>query len=377
VKFYALTAKGLSSILEQEIQALGVEKVQIYQGGVLFEADWDACYRANLHLRSSSRVLWVLKSFKATSGDEIYDEVRKIDFTPLIEPDGSIYVEASVQDSKLKDQRWVALRTKDALVDQFREKYDQRPTVVDERADLKLWVRVYEDQCILAIDTSGASLYRRGYRREQVPAPVKEHVAAGLLQIAGWKGQCDLVDLMCGSGTFLVEGAMIALNTAPGLMRKNFGFQSWKSFDDALWNKVVEDAMSNEKTELSIKLYGFDINRAAVKAAKSNVKTAGFDEYIQITRSGVDQAKVEVEKPGIVVVNPPYGERLEHDDEDLLKDAYRDLSFGLRTNFKGWTAWVLSPRKDLTSLMELKPSYKHQVWNGRLACEWTKYEIFS
>jgi len=373
-KYYALTARGLGQVLENELRSLGFHNTEHFQGGVLFEADWPGCYSANLKLRTASRILLPVLRFKAMTNEVLYKNILSYDWTQHISETQTLAVEASVRNSEFKDQRFVALKVKDAVVDQFREKFGVRPDVDSKHPDLKIWVRVIENEVIVAIDTSGEPLFKRKYRVEDVPAPIKEHVAAALLQMTDWDRNSPLIDPMCGSGTFLIEAAMMALRAAPGLQKKYFGFQKLSNYDSAQWSHIVDLALEEEKTELPFKFYGYDISRTAVGAAKKNVEAAGLTDWIDVTRSGVSVMEPPCEK-GMIVVNPPYGERI-GTDEALLRDSYLDLGFALKSKFRGWTAWVLSPKRELTNLLGFKPSRRFHVWNGPIECEFIKYEIF-
>ena len=225
----------------------------------------------------------------------------------------------------------------------------------------------------MAIDTSGESLFKRGYRTETGEAPLKENLAAGLLKVTEWDGNSPLVDFMCGSGTFLIEAAMMAMNIAPGINRKRFGFQNWLNFDKATWENVVQMAMDSEKTELPFKFYGFDIDSKVIRTAKENARNAGVDGVIEFKKESVATVEPPVEK-GMIVVNPPYGARI--GDEDNLRDVYRDLSFTLKHRFKGWDAWILSGNKDLIADLKLKSTKKHFVFNGNIECRFLKYSMF-
>jgi len=372
-QFYALTGHGCGPALEREIKELDMLPTP-YQGGIFFEGDWNLAYRANLRLRTASRVIYVLGRFKARNGEELYEEVQKFDFTQWIDPDQYIYVEAETRESDLKDQRFIAMKVKDAVVDQFRDKFGIRPSVDPEDAELQLWIRFYKNEALFGINTSGEPLFKRGYRVGKHPAPIKEHVAACLLKLTGWDGKVPLLDPMCGSGTFLIEGVLMALNIAPGTLRKNFAFQKLKNFDKAVWEDEVQIAIDLEIEDPGFKFYGFDIDRDAVHNARKNVAAAGLQDLILIERGGVSLFEPPAEK-GLIIVNPPYGERLEK-DEELLKDVYRDLGFALKTRFKGWSAWLLTPELKLAQLLGMKPTAKYEVWNGPLPCMFFRYDIF-
>ena len=376
--FFASCPKGLNEALEVELKSLELSVVERNAGGVFFESNWKGCYRANLQSRLASRILKPVLEFTAYQPEELYNQIRKHDFTKYIDPQQTISIDASVKESMLKDQRFVAMKIKDAIVDQFRDKFEIRPDVNNETPDLRVHVKAYKNFFSVALDTSGTSLYQRGYRKEIVEAPLKENLAAGLLRLSEWDQKSPLVDFMCGSGTFLIEGAMMAMNMAPGVHRNNFGFMNWKNFDEALWSEVLDEAIALEKETLDFKFYGFDIDRRAIMKAKQNARLAGVDHVIQFKTESIATVAPPVEETGVVkglaIVNPPYGARL--GDEDNLRDVYRDLGFTLKHRFKGWDCWILSGNKDLIADMKLKSTRKHFVFNGNIECRFLKYSMF-
>ncbi len=372
-QFFASTARGLVEPLETELKDLGLNVTGKYIGGVFFESNWEGCYKANLHSRLASRILKPVLDFTAYQPEELYSQILRHDFTKYIKPNQTISIDASISDSKMRDQRFVAMKVKDAVVDQFREKFGVRPDVDNNNPALRIHVRAIKNQFNVAIDTSGDSLFKRGYRKDVGEAPLKENLAAGLLQLAEWDAQTPIVDFMCGSGTFLIEAAMKALNIAPGINRRGFGFQNWLTYDEAAWEKVVQEALDGEKETLDFKLYGFDIDSKVLKSAKENAKAAGVDDVIEFKRESVATVEPPVEK-GLIVVNPPYGARI--GDEDNLRDVYRDLGFTLKHRFKGWDAWILSGNKELIADLKLKSTRKHFVFNGNIECRFLKYSMF-
>ncbi len=372
-QFFASTARGLVEPLERELLDLGFKVTDKYIGGVFFESNWEGCYRANLQSRLASRILKPILDFTAYQPEELYTQILRHDFTKYIKPNQTISIDASVSESKMRDQRFVAMKVKDAIVDQFREKFGVRPDIDNENPSLRIHVRAIKNKFNVAIDTSGDSLFKRGYRKEVGEAPLKENLAAGLLKVTEWDAQSPLVDFMCGSGTFLIEAAMMALNIAPGLNRKKFGFQNWLSYDKEAWERVVQEAMDAEKEELPFKLYGFDIDSRIIKNAKENARNAGVDQVIEFRKEAVATVEPPVEK-GLIIVNPPYGARI--GDEDNLRDVYRDLSFTLKHRFKGWDAWILSGNKELIADLKLKSTRKHFVFNGNIECRFLKYSMF-
>lgn len=370
--FLATTPKGLAEALETELKDFGLSVIEKSAAGVSFESNWEGCYYANLHSRLASRILKPILDFTAYKQDELYNQILRHDFTKYIRPDQTLTVDASVIDSMLHDQRFVAMKVKDAIVDQFRAKFDVRPDVDNRRPDLRVHVRGVKNHFSISIDTSGDSLFMRGYRREAVEAPLKENLAAGLLKLSEWDRQTPLVDLMAGSGTFLIEGAMMALNIAPGMSRREFGFMRLLNYDRPTWERLVDEAASQELEDLPFKFYGYDIDRRAIMAAKMNSRNAGVDHVIEWKTESVATVTPPVEK-GLVILNPPYGVRI--GDEDNLRDVYRDLGFTLKQNFKGWDAWILSGNKDLIMDMKLKATRRHFIYNGSLECRFLKYSI--
>lgn len=372
-EFFASTPKGLTEALEKELTELQLKVIERTAGGVFFEANWEGAYKANLHSRVASRILKPVLDFTAYQPEELYNQILRHDFTKYIKPHQTISIDATVKDSMMHDQRFVAMKVKDAVVDQFRQKFGVRPDVDNIHADLRIHVRAMKNRFMVALDLSGDSLFKRGYRREVGEAPLKENLAAGLLMLTEWDRKTPLVDFMCGSGTFLIEGAMMALNIAPGLERSRFGFQNWLNFEEDVWNRLVEEAMEQELSDLDFKLYGYDIDKKVLANAKDNAKRAGVDHVIEFKREPV--ATVEAPAPaGLAVVNPPYGARI--GDEDNLRDVYRDLGFTLKHRFKGWDCWILSGNKDLIMDLKLKSTRKHFVFNGNIECRWLKYSMF-
>jgi 23S rRNA G2445 N2-methylase RlmL len=372
-EFFASTAKGLVEPLESELKELGFKVTGTTGGGVYFDGNWESCYKANLHSRLASRILKPILDFTAYQPEELYANIQKHDFTKYIKPNQSIKIDATVKDSMMRDQRFVAMKIKDAIVDQFRDKFGVRPDVDNANPSLIVYVRCVKNQFNVSIDTSGDSLFMRGYRREVGEAPLKENLAAGLLRVSGWDRKSPLVDFMCGSGTFLVEAAMMALNVAPGMQRKSFGFMNLMNFEPESWDKVVNEAIEGEKEDVDFKIYGYDIDRRILDSARDNAKRAGVDHIIEFKREPVATVEPPVEK-GLVVLNPPYGARI--GDEDNLRDVYRDLSFTLKHRFKGWDAWILSGNKELIMDLKLKSTQKHFVFNGNIECRFLKYSMF-
>ncbi|UYL09855.1 THUMP domain-containing protein [Bdellovibrio sp. SKB1291214] len=372
-EFFASTARGLVDPLEQELKDLGLNVKGKTAGGVYFESNWEGCYKANLHSRMASRILKPIQDFFAYQPEELYAQILRHDFTKYIKPNQTLSIDVSVGDSKMNDQRFIAMKIKDAIVDQFRDKFGVRPDVDNHNPALRVVVRCVKNQFNVSIDTSGDSLFKRGYRKDVGDAPLKENLAAGLIKLSDWDGKTPLVDFMCGSGTFMIEAAMMAKNIAPGINRKRFGFMNLLNFESETWDKVVDEAIAGEKEEIDFKFYAYDIDNKVIKSAKENAKAAGVDDVIEFRKESVATVEPPVEK-GLIIINPPYGARI--GDEDNLRDVYRDLSFTLKHRFKGWDAWILSGNKDLIADLKLKSTRKHFVFNGNIECRFLKYSMF-
>jgi 23S rRNA G2445 N2-methylase RlmL len=304
----------------------------------------------------------------------LINRILKHDFTKYIDPSGKISVDATVRDcGAFRDQRFVAMKVKDAIVDQFRDKFEVRPDVDTARPDLTIVVRAVNNQFSVSIDTSGDPLFKRGYRVGHVEAHVKEHLAAGILRMTGWQGETSVVDPMCGSGTFLIEAALMALNIAPGALRRGFAFQRLKGFQKAEWDREATAAGEMEKTELPFKFYGFDVDKHALQAARDNAEEAGVAEYIEFQRHPMETLKAPVES-GMMIVDPPYGERMGMKDE--LIETYKNLAHVMKTGFKGWDCYVLSGAPELSAAMKLKAERRFPLYHGPIECRLLKYRMF-
>ena len=373
--FFASCPTGMAELVEKELQSFGLKTHEKTVGGVYFESNWAGCYKANLLSRYASRILKPVLDFPAYQNDDIYNNILKHDFTKYIKPNQTLSVDASVKECKMLDQRFLAMKVKDAVVDQFRDKHGSRPDVENQNPDLRIHIRGYKNQYHVSIDTSGDSLFMRGYRTATGEAPLKENLAAGLIGLAEWDMKTPIVDLFCGSGTLLIEAAMMALNVAPGLGRKRFGFMSYTDFDSSVWDKVVDEAVAAEKEELDFKFYGYDLDKKVLQMAKQNAKNAGVLDFIELKNDSIAMAAPpEGVEMGLIITNPPYGARI--GDEDNLKDVYRDLGYTLKHRFTGWSAWVLAGSKELLSEMKLKSTKKFFVFNGNIECRFLKYEMF-
>ena len=366
----AKTFMGLEPVLAKELTQLGADDVQIGRRMVSFKGDKELLYRANFQLHTAIRILKPIKHFKALSADDVYEGVKDIDWTGYLSVDKTFAVDSVVFSDEFRHSKFVAYKVKDAIVDQFREKTGQRPNISITNPDIRLHIHIADDQCTLCLDSSGESLHRRGYRQESVEAPINEVLAAGIILMTGWQGECDFIDPMCGSGTLLIEAALIAHNMAPGLFRKEYAFEKWPDFDPELFDEIYND--DSKEREFHHHIYGYDVDVKAVNTALLNVKAAGLSSDITVTERDFKDFTQPKEK-SIMVTNPPYGERISTPD---LLGTYKMIGERLKHQFTGNEAWILSYREECFAQIGLKPSIKIPVFNGSLECEFRKYQMF-
>lgn len=366
----AKTFMGLEPVLAQELTTLGANNVQIGRRMVSFTGDKEMMYRANFQLHTAIRILKPIRHFKAGSADDVYEEVKKIDWSKYIEKGKTFSVDSVVYSDEFRNSRFVTYKVKDAIVDQFRENTGDRPNISVSNPDIRLNIHIAEDKATLSLDSSGESLHRRGYRQESVEAPLNEVLAAGMILMTGWKGDTDFIDPMCGSGTLLVEAALIAHNMSPGIFRKEFAFERWTDFDQDLFDQIYND--DSQEREFKHHIYGYDVDIKAVNTARMNVRAAGLTSDITVEEADFKDFKRPTEK-SILVCNPPYGERISTPN---LLGTYKMIGERLKHEFMGNDAWILSYREECFEQIGLKPSIKIPVYNGSLECEFRKYAIF-
>ena len=366
----AKTFMGLEPVLAKELTQLGANNVEIGRRMVSFTGNKELMYRANFQLHTAIRILKPIRHFKAKSADDVYEEIKKIDWTEYLGSDKTFAVDAVVFSEEFRHSKFVSYKVKDAIVDQFRERTGKRPNISVANPDLRLNIHIAEDQCTLSLDSSGESLHRRGYRQESVEAPLNEVLAAGMILMSGWQGDTDFIDPMCGSGTLLIEAALIARNMAPGLFRKEFAFEKWPDFDADLFDEIYND--DSQEREFKHHIYGYDVDMKAVNTALMNVKAAGLSGDITIRQQDFKDFTQPANK-SIMITNPPYGERISTPD---LLGTYKMIGERLKHQFKGNDAWVLSYREECFEQIGLQPSIKIPLYNGSLECEFRRYQMF-
>ncbi len=368
----AKTMAELEDVLAEELMELGADDVEIGTRMVSFRGDNALLYKANLHCRTALRILKPIHTFVANNADEVYEEIKKIDWEQYLTLDKTFAIDAVVFSHIFRHSKFVSYRVKDGIVDYFYEKYKKRPSVSVTNPDLMFNIHIAHNKCTLSLDSSGESLHKRGYRIEQTDAPLSEVLAAGMILKSGWRGESTFIDPMCGSGTLLIEAAMIALNIPPGIHRDNFAFEKWNDFDKELFSEIYNDD-SGAKT-FDHKIIGTDISGQAISIAERNIKNAGLKKQITLEVKPFQQYTEAPEPAGILMTNPPYGERIRVDDIEAL---YNMIGERLKHVFTGYDAYILSFKKENFDNIGLKPAKRFFLYNGALECEMRKYEIFS
>jgi putative N6-adenine-specific DNA methylase len=366
----AKTFQGLEEVLAKELQELGAEKVEILSRGVRFYGDQEMLYKANFKCRTALRILKPFHKFEARDTEEVYDIVKAFDWSQYLDAKKTFAIDSVVYSETFKHSKFLAYKVKDAIADHFREKYGERPSVRINNPDIQLNIHVHNESCTLSLDSSGEPLYMRGYKVSQTEAPLNEVMAAGMLKMAGWDGQCDFMDPMCGSGTIAIEAALMALNIAPGIYRKGFAFEKWPDFNQEILDALFED--ESEEREFNHKIYASDISSAALRACEENVKRAGMSKYIEISHTPF-QSVDRPEQETMLMFNPPYGERLKPAN---LAALYEEIGTKLKRDFTDMSAWIITMPCEATDRIGLRPSVKYPLLNGSIECEFRKYELF-
>ena len=369
----AKTFKGLEEVLAQELIELGANDVLIERRAVSFSGDKALLYRANFALRTAIRILVPIATFKAKDTDALYKQVKALDWSRYMTAETTFVVDATVYSESFRNSRFVTYRTKDAIADYWTEKADKRPNVSTQEPDLIVNVHVSNEQVTLSLDSSGESLHKRGYRVATTEAPISEVLAAGMLLLAGWRGQSDFYDPMCGSGTLLIEAALIARNIAPGVFRKSFAFEKWKDFDADLWSEIYND--DSQEREFTHRIYGSDASFYAIQQAGKNIKSAGVQKDIELKQIRIEELKELQASGALVMINPPYGERLKSNKE--MEDLYGSIGSTLKHQFTGASAWIISSNATAMKCIGLKPSKKYHLLNGELDCQFNRYDLFA
>lgn len=372
---FNLTAKtlfGLEEVLAEELRNLGAEEVETGNRAVYFKGDNKVMYEANLWCRTALKILKPIKTFVVNNEEELYKEIKKIKWDTYMSVEDTLAVDAVVGSSNLDHSLYAALKTKDAVVDQFRDKYGERPSVDTKHPTLRINVHIYKENCTVSLDSSGDSLHKRGYREMMGEASLSEVLAAGLILLSGWDKKSNFVDFMCGSATLLIEAALIAKNIAPGSFKKEFGFERWRDFDANLWKNICDEAEKKRSKEFNFSITGVDMSSRSIRLAKENIENAKLSKYIRVETIPF-QEFTPPKGGGTVVINPPYGERITVEDINAL---YKKVGDELKHKYEGYSAWILTSNMEAAKFIGLKPSRKILIFNGQLECKFLKFEIY-
>lgn len=382
----AKTFKGLEEVMAKELIELGANDVQLERRAVSFRGDKALLYRANLCLRTASRILVPIveatltpKKKNIAPEDLLYEAVKRVEWSRYMSVENTFAIDATVYSDTFRNSRFVTYRVKDAIADYWMERANKRPSVAVEAPDILINVHIAKEHLTLSLDSSGESLHKRGYRVANTEAPINEALAAGMLLMAGWKGQSDFYDPMCGSGTLLIEAALIARNIAPGVFRQAFAFEKWPDFDAELWSDIYND--DSQEHEFTHKIYGSDASFYAIQQAAKNIKSAGVQKDVELKQIRMEEIKAITNNQSpltnpspLVMLNPPYGERLKSNKE--MEDLYSAIGSTLKHQFAGATAWIISSNDAAMKCIGLKPSRKVRLLNGELDCQFNRYDLF-
>ena len=368
----AKTMAGLEEVLAEELIALGANNLEIGKRMVSFEGDLALMYKANIHCRTALRILKPIHTFRARNADDIYREVKKMPWFEYLAEDKTFAIDAITFSDLFTHSKFVSYRVKDAIADYFVQRTGKRPSVDTKDPDLLINFHVAHDKCTLSFDSSGESLHKRGYRTGQTEAPLNEVLAAGMILLTRWRGQTDFVDPMCGSGTLLIEAAMIAMNVPPGIYRGSFAFEKWKDFNEGLFETIYND--DSGERPFTHKIYGSDIDPKAIAIAAENIKSAGLGKCIDLQVKAMQSYDKAPAEAGMLVTNPPYGERIRPDD---LEGLYAMIGERLKHVFTGYTAWIISYKRECFNKIGLKHGRRVPLVNGSLECEFRRYDIFA
>ena len=372
----AKTIFGLEELCAAELTKLGAENVEKHTRAVSFDGNIGVMYKANLMLRTALRVLVQYATFEVADEEDLYQKVKSIEWETLIDKDETLAIDTVLNTEIFNHSQFISQKTKDAIVDRFREKFGERPSVDFDNPALRIHLHISGNKCTLALDSSGDSLHKRGYRDKTNLAPINEVLAAGLVQLSGWNGKSTFLDPMCGSATILIEAAMFAANIPAGYHRENFGFMNWRKllgFDQELWQTIFDKAVEKISSE-DISLYGIEISPNVARKAKENVKRSKTEDMIKIRCADfLTSEPPPIKGKPVLVMNPPYGERM---DKDNVEELYKAVGDTFKQNYKGFDCWLISSNVEAIKNIGLRPTRKITVFNGQLECKFLKFSIY-
>jgi putative N6-adenine-specific DNA methylase len=361
---------GLEPVLAEEIRKLGGRNVEIKNRAVNCEGDLGFLYKVNYSARTALKVLIPIIHFKAFNEQKFYEKLFKFSWDELMDVDQTFAIDATINSERYTHSQFMTLKMKDAIVDFFQDKYNRRPSVETRSPDIKLHLHIDRELVTISMDSSGDALFKRGYRKEQGEAPINEVLASGMLHLAGWDGKGNFLDPMCGSGTLLIEAAMIAMDLPAQIFRKRFAFQNWKNYDADLFTKIKEVRIERVK-EFHGKIVGYDIDGRMLDAATENIEAAELEDVIELKRQNFFDSKKEL-FPLLMVFNPPYDERISINDDDF----YKKIGDTFKTHYPNTLAWLISSDLEAVKKIGLRPSRKIKLFNGKLETRFLQYEMY-
>ena len=361
---------GLEEVLAEEIKKLGGKRVEIKNRAVNCEGDLGFLYKINYSARTALKIIVPLLTFKAWDENRFYDKLFDFPWDNFMDVDQTFAIDATVYSERFKHSQFMSLKMKDAIADFFKLKYRRRPDVDPKNPDIKFHLHIDRELVTISLDSSGDALFKRGYRKEQGEAPLNEVLASGMLQLAGWDGKGNFLDPMCGSGTLLIEAAMIAMDLPAQIFRKKFAFQNWKNYDEELFQKIKEFRVNRVK-EFTGKIVGYDIDARMLNAAKINIEAAEMEDVIEVRKQNFFDSKKEL-FPLLMVFNPPYDERITITDADF----YKKIGDTFKTGYPNTLAWMISSDLEAVKKVGLRPSRKIKLFNGKLECRFLQYEMY-
>jgi putative N6-adenine-specific DNA methylase len=370
----AKTVHGLEEILAAEIRKWGGRDVQILKRAVGFTGDLGMIYKTNLCLRTALRILVPFHQFEVINENDLYEKVKQFDWSEIMDVDQTLAIDTVLSTDLFNHSQFISQKVKDAIVDQFRDKFGSRPNVDLNNPDIRINLHINGSLCSLALDSSGDSLHKRGYREKTNLAPMNEVLAAGLVLLTDWNPAFPLVDPMCGSGTLLIEAALIGAGIPPGYYRPDFGFRHWKrflSYDDSLWNTIY-DSVTARISDIPMKLEGGELSSNVLRKAKENIRHAQVQDWINVQQSDISDFIPPAGK-GVAIVNPPYGERMHKED---IGNLYATIGDAFKKNFEGYDCWIISSNMEALKRVGLRHSARITVFNGPLECRFVKYEMY-
>lgn len=369
--FYMLakTMYGLEEILADELKNLGAQNIKIQNRAVSFKGDTGFMYKANLNLRTCLRILKPIQTFQAHNEKELYKNILKIDWEKYLTTESTFATHATTNSEVFNHSKYASLLVKDGIADYFRNKYDKRPNVDTENPDLTINLHINKHTCTVSLDSSGESLHKRGYKLDTIIAPMNEVLASGLILLSGWNKKDNFHDPMCGSGTLLIEAAMIAYNIPANIFRNKFGFESWKDFDSELFEKI-KDVSLNKEVDFKGTITGGDNFQKAIRISRKNIENALMFENIKVKNE--DFFETSIKENSFVIFNPPYGERIELG----INEFYEKVGDSLKNNYKNCTVWIISSDLENMKMIGLKPTKKINLMNANLKCSFREFKIY-